>query len=52
MGTSLTEQLQDKLTDGLESAFDVVRDARREQYEKNPPSAPHAPTSPSSSVTA
>lgn len=40
MGTSLTEQLQEKLTDGLESAFDVVRESRREQYEKNPAQRP------------
>lgn len=40
MEKSLTEQMQEKITDGLESAFDSVIESRQEYYEKNPDKVP------------
>ena len=40
MDKSLTEQMQEKITDGLEGAFDSVIESRRAYYEKNPGKVP------------
>lgn len=40
MGTSLTEQMEDKITDGLRTAFESVLKSRNEYYQNNPDKIP------------
>lgn len=40
MGTSLTEQMETKITDGLQTAFESVLESRNEYYQNNPDKIP------------